>query len=99
MTDVIKQGGTRRGCGQLAIGNRHHKAEIGIEGQAQFLAAGGQQLRLIPCLNDSAAFIRALADLVERNMQGWPLDPAQQDRQRAEAHRSAERAIAMGAPR
>jgi ferrochelatase len=73
--------------------------EIGIEGQAQFGAAGGQQLRLIPCLNDSTAFIRALADLVERNMQGWPIDPAQQDRQSSEARRSAERAIAMGAPR
>jgi protoporphyrin/coproporphyrin ferrochelatase len=46
--------------------------EIGIEGQAQFQAAGGQQLRAIACLNDSPAFVRALADLVERNVRGWP---------------------------
>jgi len=73
--------------------------EIAIEGQATFLQAGGQQLRYIGCLNDSAHFIRALADLVERNVQGWPIDSAQQDRQPVEARRSAERAIAMGAPR
>jgi len=47
--------------------------EIGIEGSAQFQAAGGQQLRTIACLNDSAGFIAALADLVERNVQGWPV--------------------------
>lgn len=47
--------------------------EIGIEGAVQFQAAGGQQLRTIACLNDSAAFIAALADLVERNVQGWPV--------------------------
>jgi len=47
--------------------------EIGIEGSAQFQAAGGQQLRTIACLNDSPAFVAALADLVERNVQGWPV--------------------------
>jgi ferrochelatase len=73
--------------------------EIVIEGQAQFLAAGGQQLRYIRCLNDGASFIRVLADLVERNVQGWPVDSAQQDARSAQAKRSAERAIAMGAPR
>jgi ferrochelatase len=73
--------------------------EIAIEGQAQFLAAGGEQLRYIRCLNDSARFIRALADLVERNVAGWPVDAGQQDMQSREAQRSAELAIAMGAPR
>ena len=73
--------------------------EIAIEGQAQFLAAGGEQLRYIPCLNDSGRFIRALADLVERNVSGWPVDAGQQDQQLREAQRSAELAIAMGAPR
>jgi ferrochelatase len=73
--------------------------EIAIEGKAEFLAAGGQQLRYIGCLNDSAPFIRALADLVERNVQGWPIEAGQQDLRSRQAHRSAELAIAMGAPR
>jgi ferrochelatase len=73
--------------------------EIAIEGQAQFLAAGGQQLRYIGCLNDSPRFMRALADLVERNVQGWPVDALQQDERARQARRSAELAAAMGAPR
>jgi len=73
--------------------------EIVIEGQAQFVAAGGQQLRYIRCLNDSARFIRALADLVERHTRGWPLGAAQQEVRSLDAQRSAELALAMGAPR
>jgi ferrochelatase len=73
--------------------------EIGIEGQAQFQAAGGEQLRYIPCLNDSARFVRALADLVERSVQGWPIDPAGHEERSGQARRGAQRAIAMGAPR
>jgi len=73
--------------------------EIGIEGQASFLQAGGRELRTIACLNDSAGFIGALADLVERNVQGWPVDATQQQARSLEAQRSAERAVAMGSPR
>jgi protoporphyrin/coproporphyrin ferrochelatase len=73
--------------------------EIVIEGQAQFVAAGGEQLRYIPCLNAGPRFIRAIADLVERNTSGWPLDPRQQELQSRQAQQSAELAIAMGAPR
>jgi ferrochelatase len=73
--------------------------EIVIEGQAQFRAAGGQQLRYIGCLNDSARFIRTLADLVERNTGGWPVDAGQQEIHSRQAQQSAELAIAMGAPR
>ena len=73
--------------------------EIAIEGKAQFLTAGGQELRYIRCLNDSPRFIRALADLVERNVAGWPVDAREQEMQSREAQRSAELAIAMGAPR
>jgi ferrochelatase len=73
--------------------------EIAIEGQAQFLAAGGQQLRYIGCLNDSARFIGAVADLVQRNVQGWPVDPGQREARSSQARRSAELALAMGDPR
>ena len=72
--------------------------EIGIEGQATFLQAGGERLRYIDCLNDAASFIGALADLVERNVQGWPVDAGRQGERSAQARRSAELAIAMGAP-
>lgn len=45
--------------------------EIDQEGRAAFLAAGGTQFRYIPALNDSPLWIAGLADLVERNIQGW----------------------------
>lgn len=37
--------------------------EIGMEGRALFLEAGGKEYRAIPCLNDSPAWIAALAAL------------------------------------
>ena len=73
--------------------------EIAIEVRAEFIGAGGQALRYIPCLNDSAAFVAALADLVQQNVQGWPVDASQREERSALAMRSAQRAVAMGAPR
>jgi len=99
---VLARGGVRRLdviCPGFVADCLETLEEIGIEGQAQFLAAGGQQLRYIGCLNDSGAFIRVLASLVERNVQGWPVDAVEQDERQREARRSAELAIAMGAPR
>jgi protoporphyrin/coproporphyrin ferrochelatase len=98
----LARGGVRRIdviCPGFASDCLETLEEIAIEGQAQFLAAGGEQLRYVPCLNDSGRFIRALADLVERNVSGWPVDAGQQEQQSREAQRSAELAIAMGAPR
>lgn len=48
--------------------------EIAQENRAAFLDAGGGAFRYIPCLNDDPAWINALADLVQRHMQGWPDD-------------------------
>ena len=45
--------------------------EIALMGREQFHAAGGKEYRYIPCLNDSAEWIGALADLVRRNLCGW----------------------------
>ena len=73
--------------------------EIVIEGRTQFLTAGGQELRYIACLNDNAVFISALADLVERNVGGWPVDASEREALAREAQRSSELAVAMGAPR
>lgn len=46
--------------------------EISQEARAAFLAAGGQRFSYIPCLNDHPAGMKALADLTERHLQGWP---------------------------
>jgi ferrochelatase len=35
------------------------------------MQAGGESYNYIPCLNDSADHIRALADLVQLHTQGW----------------------------
>ena len=38
--------------------------EIGIAGRQTFLAAGGREFRLLPCLNDSPEWISAMAEIV-----------------------------------
>ncbi|WP_339505311.1 ferrochelatase [Pseudomonas sp. RL_105y_Pfl2_101] len=40
--------------------------EIGDRGREQFRAAGGEELVLVPCLNDEAQWARALSTLCER---------------------------------
>jgi len=40
--------------------------EIGIRAREDFLAHGGEELRLVPCLNAHPAWARAAADLVRR---------------------------------
>lgn len=46
--------------------------EIAMTNRASFLAAGGEQFRYIPCLNDREDHIAMLADLVMQHAQGWP---------------------------
>ena len=40
--------------------------EIGITARAAFMAAGGERLNVLPCLNESPEWIRALAQLSAR---------------------------------
>lgn len=66
--------------------------EVAQEVRDAFIAAGGAEFRYVPCLNDDAPWIDALASLVERHLGGWdtrtePVDDAA----------SRERALAMGA--
>ena len=68
--------------------------EIDQEAREAFLKAGGQRFAYIPCLNDHASGIRALAEVVQRHVQGWPL--AAPDA--ATLHRQQELARAAGAP-
>lgn len=47
--------------------------EIAEEGRETFLHAGGREFHYIPALNDSAEWMRALADWVQQQMAGWPV--------------------------
>ncbi len=49
--------------------------EIAMEGRDAFLEAGGREFQYIDCLNDSPAWITALADLAERHLAGWDTRP------------------------
>ncbi len=46
--------------------------EIAMQNAELFIESGGETLRYIPALNDSAAHIDALATLVRRHASGWP---------------------------
>jgi ferrochelatase len=46
--------------------------EIAQEGRDDFIAAGGKEYHYIPALNEDNAWIKALANLVERHLSGWP---------------------------
>lgn len=47
--------------------------EISIECRDTFMAAGGEQFRYIPCLNDSQAWVEGLTDMTLEQLQGWPI--------------------------
>ena len=68
--------------------------EINMEAREAFLHAGGKTFNYIECINDSPDWIRALAELTERHMQGWPTKQVD-DPMALKASR--ERALAMGA--
>ena len=67
--------------------------EIGIEGKAEFLKAGGKEFHAIPCLNESDAWIQALVQIAQEHVQGW--DRVAPDEQ----EQSRRLALAMGASR
>jgi ferrochelatase len=46
--------------------------EIAIEAKRDFLTAGGKEFHYIPCLNESPAWISALAEVAEQHLVGWP---------------------------
>ena len=73
--------------------------EIDMEVRSDFLSAGGTDYRYIPCLNESPAWIAALASIGERHMQGWPTDaePVQRAARVQDAAIGRERALALGA--
>jgi ferrochelatase len=67
--------------------------EIGIEARQAFLAAGGREFRLIPCLNEHPRWIAALTAIVLHNLQGWLVAPPDAEARAA----TLARATALGA--
>ncbi|TWI61595.1 ferrochelatase [Pseudoduganella lurida] len=73
--------------------------EISMEVRHDFLTAGGKEFHYIPCLNESPAWIVALAEIAEQHMIGWPTltTAPQRARQQNDAAIGRERALALGA--
>ncbi|HTO47225.1 MAG TPA: ferrochelatase [Burkholderiales bacterium] len=71
--------------------------EIGIEGQQSFRAAGGETLRLLPCLNDRPGWIEALAAIARDHLGGWVGEGYDRAVAEAAARASAARAKQLGA--
>lgn len=73
--------------------------EINMQNRELFLAAGGEDYRYIPALNDKSEHIDALCDVLAAHCFGWPETMPDWDAgQRAlEEKHSRERALAMGA--
>ncbi|MBI3285866.1 MAG: ferrochelatase [Burkholderiales bacterium] len=66
--------------------------EIGIEVRREFIDAGGKEFHYIPCLNENPAWLRALAEIAEQHLIGWPtmltVSLREQHKQRALLSRS-----------
>ncbi|MFN9450729.1 MAG: ferrochelatase, partial [Rubrivivax sp.] len=95
---ALAQSGTERVdviCPGFAVDCLETLEEIAQEARDAFVEAGGRDFHYIPCLNDSPAHVRALVDVVQQHIQGWPAPPAQAS---AELQLSRERALAVGAP-
>ncbi len=67
--------------------------EIAIEARVTYMAAGGKECHVIPCLNEHPMWIAALADLVFRNLDGWLVSEPSRDAREA----TQLRAKALGA--
>lgn len=67
--------------------------EISIAGAADFIAHGGEQFRYIPALNDHDEHIEMLAGMLEAQLHGWLLPPAEA----GEAETRSSRAAALEA--
>ncbi|HCA89250.1 MAG TPA: ferrochelatase [Legionellales bacterium] len=64
---LLRQQGIKRlaiACPSFMVDCLETLEEIGLQANAQWQALGGEQLTLIPCLNDTLAGVQALAELV-----------------------------------
>ncbi len=68
--------------------------EISMEARETFLHAGGEKFSYIPCLNDSPAWVAALAKITAQHLAGWPTQAAPDSRAQAASKAAA---MALGA--
>jgi protoporphyrin/coproporphyrin ferrochelatase len=68
--------------------------EIAQEAREAYLEAGGERFSYIPCLNDRADWIDALASVAEQHLQGWDTRSLPDEARLAQQR---ERAVALGA--
>ncbi len=59
-------------CPGFAVDCLETLEEIAMQNRDFFIAAGGETLRYIPALNDSAEQVDSLVALVQRHLRGWP---------------------------
>lgn len=71
--------------------------EIAMEGKGIFTQAGGQEFHYIPCLNERADWIQALADIALANLEGWLGAGHSGEKSSEERAQSRARALGMGA--
>ena len=73
--------------------------EIAIEVREEFLQAGGKEFNYIPCLNESPTWMRALAEIAEQHLIGWPtmLTGSLREAQKQQALTSKAEAKRLGA--
>jgi ferrochelatase len=86
-------------CPGFAVDCLETLEEIALRNRELFLRAGGKEYHYIPALNDAPDHIRALADLVEQHIQGWPGAGLgwNQDAALRASEISRQRAVALGA--
>ena len=73
--------------------------EIAIQNKDVFLEAGGGRFHYVPALNDRPDHVSALADIILRQLRGWPGTAEERDVAAAQAAATRERARALGAAR
>ncbi|MFZ6815318.1 ferrochelatase [Undibacterium sp. Rencai35W] len=73
--------------------------EIAMEVRDEFLHAGGKEFSYIPCLNESPEWLRALAEITEQHLIGWPtmMTVSMRDKQKQDALISRSESKRLGA--
>jgi ferrochelatase len=98
--DDLAKGGKRRvdvACPGFVSDCLETLEEIGIEAKARFLAAGGKEFRLIPCLNEDEAWINALVEISRDHLAGWVSESWDSALAESRAKETARRASALDA--
>jgi ferrochelatase len=98
----LGRGGARRVdviCPGFASDCLETLEELGIEGRAIYLGAGGKEFGLLPCLNDRPGWIEALAAIAREHLAGWFGEGQDRAAAEAAAQATAARAKRLGAAR